>query len=179
MMATNAGNKIEEYLEATGHIGRPMDGGIEALWKRIEDEGNGLIKPIRLPWPDANKSLGHGLTPGEVTIIAGSAGVAKSYLLLNILRYAGENGVRWRLLPMEDDAGRWIQRMLAVHCCQWELIGQPGNDTPEEMRRVADVKLAALEKHKELVAQWYENIFQNPRLPVADGSGKLVVHDVR
>jgi hypothetical protein len=177
---TNAGNKMKEYLEATAHIGRPMDGGIEALWERIEDEGNGLIKPIRLPWPDTNRSLGHGLTPGEVTIIAGSAGVAKSYLLLNILRYAGgENGVhRWKLLPMEDDAGRWIQRMLAVHCCSWAIVAQPENDTREEMRRVADVKLAALEKHKELVAQWKMSIFENPRLPVADGSGKLAVHDV-
>jgi hypothetical protein len=115
-----------------------------------------------------------------VTIIAGSAGVAKSYLLLNMLRFAGKNGVRWRLLPMEDDAGRWIQRMLAVHCCNWRLVMQSESDTPEEMRRVADLKLAALEEHKALVAEWSENIFENPRLPVADDNrtGKLVAQDV-
>jgi hypothetical protein len=79
---------------------------------------------------------------------------------------------------MEDDAGRWIQRMLAVHLASWAMVAQPEDDREETRRRVADMKLAALEENKLLVAQWHENIFENPRLPVGDGSGALVTRDV-
>jgi hypothetical protein len=135
--------QMQEFLKAS-HVGRPPDGGIDALRERLEAEGDGRIKPIRLPWPEVNRSMGFGLTPGQVTIVAGSAGVSKSWLLLNAFYHAGENGVRWRLLPMEDDAGRWIQRMLAIHCCQWRLVGQSEDDRPETLRRDADEKLAML-----------------------------------
>jgi hypothetical protein len=169
--------KMQDFLKAS-HIGRHMDGGVDALRQRIEAEGDGRIKPIRLPWPDTNRSLGHGLTPGEVTIIAGSAGVAKSYLLLNILRHAGENGVRWRLLPMEDSGDRWVLRMLAAHCCQWRLVAQSEDDRPETLRRDADEKLAMLREHEAIVKQWGEAIFENPRRPVDNGAGGLTVRDV-
>lgn len=170
----------EEMAEqlAASYIGRQADGGIDALRERIQAEGDGRIKPIRLPWREVDKALGYGLTPGQVSIIAGSAGVAKSYLVLNILRYAGEKGFRWRLLPLEDDAGRWIQRMLAVKLTAWWMVAQPENDSEEESRRVAGMKLAALEENREYVAELYERIFENPRLPVDDGSGGKVVRDV-
>ena len=169
--------EMQDYMD-TAHIGRQADGGVAALYDRIVAEGDGRIKPVPVPWYLTNQSLGYGLTPGQVTIVAGSAGVAKSYLLLNILRHAGEKGFRWRLLPLEDDAGRWIQRMLAVHLSSWAMVAQPENDREETRRQVADRKLAALEENKLLVAQWYENIFENPRLPVDDGSGVLVTRDV-
>jgi hypothetical protein len=165
------------YLE-TSHIGRQAEGGVDALRDRIAAEGDGRIVPVRVPWQCFNQSLGYGLTPGQVTIIAGSAGVAKSYLLLNLLRHAGETGFRWRLLPLEDDAGRWIQRMLAVHLASWAMVAQPEDDREETRQQVAARKLAALENNKELVVQWYENIFENPRLPVADASGAMVARDV-
>jgi hypothetical protein len=168
--------EMQTYLAS--HVGKPPDGGIDALRERIEAEGDGRIRPVRVPWKDLNQALGHGLRPGEVSVVAGNAGTAKSYCTLNILLAAGRAGRRWRLLPLEDDATRWIQRMLAVHCCAWNLVAQPADDSPEEMRRVADLKLAALNEHQELVAQWHECIFENPRLPVDNGSGALAVRDV-
>lgn len=169
--------EMRDYL-ATAHIGRQAEGGIDALRNRIQAEGDGRIKPIRLPWKYTDEALGFGLTPGQVTIIAGSAGVAKSYLLLNILRHAGEKGSRWRLLPLEDDAGRWIQRMLAVHLSSWAMVAQPDDDCEETRRQVAERKLTALDDNKLLVEQWCESIFENPRLPVDDGLGGLVTRDV-
>jgi hypothetical protein len=174
---------IKSYLTmrdflATGYIGRQADGGIEAIRRRIEAEGDGRVKPIRVPWRDTNKALGHGLTPGQTSIVVGSAGAAKSYLTLNILLAAGRSGLRWKLLPTEDDGGRWIQRALAVHCCDWSLVAQPANDTEDERRRLADAKLAALDGNPELVAELYESILENPRLPIDDGNGGKTVPDL-
>ncbi len=169
--------EMRDYM-AAGYIGRPADGGVGALYGRIAAEGDGRIQPIRVPWSETNKALGYGLTPGQVSIIVGSAGAAKSYLLLNILRHAGQAGRRWRLLPLEDDAGRWIQRLLAVHTSSWAMVAQPEDDREETRRQVADRKLAALDEHRDLVAEWYGSIFENPRLPVADASGALVARDV-
>lgn len=169
--------EMRDYM-ATGHIGRAADGGVDALRARIEAEGDGRIKPIRLPWRDADRALGFGFTPGQVTIIAGSAGVAKSYLVLNILDHAEQRGVNWRLLPLEDDGSRWIQRMLAVHLGQWSLVAQPENDGEEARRFAAATKLRALEDNHEYVAMLYERIFENPRLPMDDGTGNMVTRDV-
>ncbi len=174
---------VEPYREmrnllATAYIGRQADGGLDALRERIEAEGDGRIRPIRIPWRDANQALGFGLIPGQVTILAGSAGAAKSYLALNLLLAAGRAGFRWRLLPTEDEAGRWIQRALAVHCCRWSLIQQPRDDSAEERRRLADAKLAALEENSDLVDELYENILENPRLPIDDGDGRKKVPDL-
>ena len=169
--------EVQAYLEAS-HIGRQADGGLRALQERIEAEGDGRIKAVRLPWREADKAVGFGLTPGQVTIIAGSAGVAKSYLVLNILRHAGQRGIRWHLLPLEDDAGRWVQRMLAVHVGSWAMVAQPEDDREETRRRVADRKLSALKEHKDYVADLYQSIFENPRLPVTDDSGAMEVRDV-
>jgi hypothetical protein len=168
--------EMQTYLAS--HVGKPPDGGIDALRERIEAEGDGRIKPIRLPWPDTNQAIGFGLAPGQVTIIAGSAGVAKSYCTLNILLAAGRAGRRWRLLPLEDSGDRWLQRLLAVHCSSWAIVAQAENDTPEEMRRVADLKLSALREHEALVEQWYEAVCENPRRPVDNGARGLTVRDV-
>lgn len=175
---------IEPYREmqnvlATAYIGRQADGGLDALRERIRAEGDGRVRAIRAPWQETNKALGYGLTPGQATIVAGSAGVAKSYLILNLLLAAGRAGFHWRLLPTEDDAGRWIQRALAVHCCQWSLIAQPKDDGAEERQRIADVKLAAMDANREVLAGLYESILENPRLPIDDGNGGKKVPDLR
>lgn len=174
---------IEPYREmrdflATAYIGRPADGGLDALRERIRAEGDGRIRAIRAPWQETNKALGFGLTPGQATIVAGSAGVAKSYLILNILLAAGRAGFHWRLLPTEDDAGRWIQRALAVHCCQWSLVSQPKNDSAEERQRIAHSKLKAMDENPEVLAELHESILENPRLPIDDGNGGKTVPDL-
>lgn len=174
---------LEPYREIqgvldTGYIGRPADGGIDALRARIQAEGDGAIKPIRVPWYETNRALGYGLTSGQVTVIVGSAGAAKSYLTLSILLAAGRAGLRWNLLPTEDDGGRWLQRALAVHCCSWGLVAQSASDNEEERRRTADRKLAALNDNAELVAELADNIFENPRLPTPGSNGGMKVPDL-
>lgn len=168
---------IQDTLN-TAYIGRPADGGIEALRAHIQAEGDGTIKPIRVPWHETNAALGYGLLGGDVSIVVGSAGAAKSYLTLNILLAAGRAGLRWKLLPTEDSASRWILRALAVHCCNWGLVAQSEHDSAEERRRTADRKLAALDSNAEIVDELYENIFENPRLPIPDGNGGVNVPDL-
>lgn len=158
-------------LLSAAHIGRAAAGGVDGLLQRLENEGAGVIRPIRLPWRKTDKALGFGLTPGQVTIIAGAAGAAKSYLLLNILRHASTGGARWRLLPLEDDAGRWIQRMLAVYMGSWDMVAQPGSDDESERRRLADFKLNAVRNNPQLVKNLHHFIYENPRLPVTDAGG--------
>jgi hypothetical protein len=160
------------------HIGRPAAGGIGALRKRLEMERDGAIRLIPPPWRGLRAALGGGFLPGNVTIIIGSAGVAKSYALLNVLLHAGQFGFSWRLIPLEDDAGRGIQRMLAVKLCDWGLVAQPLTDSEAERRRVADAKLAVLETNREFVAELYERIYENPWLPIDDGSGRKISRPV-
>lgn len=169
--------EMQSFLE-TSHIGRLADGGVEALCQRLEDEGSGAIRAIQIPWRQTHKSVGYGFAPGQVSFLAGTSGGAKSYWVLNLLRNAWQQGVRWQLLPLEDDAGRWIQRMIAVHTCSWAMVMQPKEDTPEERRRSADAKLAALNEHRDFVDEMYQRIAENPRLPVDDGTGGMVSKDV-
>ena len=163
---------------STAYIGRHADGGLEAIRERIQAESEGRIKPIRLPWRETNKSLGYGLTPGQTSLVVGSAGAAKSYLTINILLEAGRAGFTWKLLPTEDNAGRWIQRALAVRCGEWRLIAQPESDSAEDRKRIGDAQLMAMDANPELTKELYANIYENPRLPIDDGNGGKTVPDL-
>lgn len=55
---------------------------------------------------------------------------------------------------------------------------QPQNDTPEERRRVADAKIAVLDAHQDFLHELHDRIAENPRLPLDDGTGKMVSKDV-
>ncbi len=160
------------------HIGRRDRGGIETLKKRLEDEGSGRIKNIQVPWKQLNRSLGNGLGHGKISILVGAGGVAKSWLALNILIHAGKQGLRWRLLPLEDSADQWVQRALAVVTEQWWVVENPKGDSAEERGNLADRKRRLVEENAPLVDYLFANIHQNPWLPVEDSSGVMQVHPV-
>lgn len=167
-----------QRLMDTGHVGRSMDGGIDALYRRLNDEGNGAIRAIPFPWRQTHAASGYGFAPGQSSILAGTAGVSKSYFMLNVLLHAWKQGIRWKLLPLEDDAGRWIQRMFAVFTCSWSMVMQPKIDTPEERQRVAEAKIAVLDANQDLLRDLHDCILENPRMPVIDSTGNTISNDV-
>lgn len=167
-----------ERFAAASHIGRLAEGGAGAFVRRIEKEKDGTIRAVRLPWRHFDRAIGNGLIPGQVTILAGPAGVAKSYMLLNMLRYASFQNAEWRLLPLEDDAGWWMQRMLAVCTGSWNMVAQPAGDTGDERRVVAERKIAVARANPELVESLHARIYENPRLPVRGEDGTLRARSV-
>ena len=176
-------HEMEHYgfaaAAGTTHIGRAAVGGVDALVSRLEKEGSGELSAVRLPWRTLDRALGNGLAPGQVTVLAGAAGAAKSYLLLNLLHHAASQEKEWRLLPLEDDAGWWVQRMLAVSTGSWEMVARPSGDSGEERRLLAGRKLTVARANPNLMRYLYRCIYENPRLPIDNGTGSLVVPEVR
>jgi hypothetical protein len=72
-------------LAETGHIGRPIDGGIAGYEARLQADLAGENTPILLPWTSLSFGVGD-LWRGLMTILFGLPGHAKSWLLLNIRR---------------------------------------------------------------------------------------------
>ncbi|MCD8351123.1 MAG: AAA family ATPase [Planctomycetaceae bacterium] len=161
--------------ETWNPVGREPDGTPSALRRKLEQEAEGRNPNLPLPWPVLNLGVGNGLAPGNITVVAGPPGGAKSYFLLNLLLHLTTLGHPWRLLPLEDEAQAWAMRFLAVRERSWGLVSRPC--TPVEAEHLGRTKLDALDRHADLVSDLYRRVAENPRLPVTVG-GRRVVYDV-
>lgn len=149
-------------------VGRKPDTQPEDLFNRVRDERDGVIKPIRLPWWQLNKGIGYGLLPGNLTVIAGPPGVAKSYFVLNAILAAHDAGFTWRHLPLEDDAQTWVMKFIAVLSNDWKLLAQPERDEQEERFHLGQHKEAVLARHQDFIEQLYDRyVAENPRVPIS------------
>lgn len=165
-------------MKASIYVGREPDGYPNALRQRLMDERDGLIQTIALPWVELNHGIGNGFAPGNVTVVAGPPGAAKSYFILNLLLAAGVQGVRWRLLPLEDDAQTWILKCLAVREGSWRVVARPEAGDATGRQELGEYKLNVFEEHHDLVSHLYSRVAENPRLPL-ELLGNTVVLDVR
>jgi replicative DNA helicase len=68
---------------------------------------------LRTSLETLNPHLGEMLTPGTVTVVAGSSGVAKTTLLSQLAVEFAEGGAPVMLASMEDDGPDVVKRMLA------------------------------------------------------------------
>lgn len=152
-------------------IGRGPDGTLEDLKSSFIAERDGLVQPLRIPYPQLNMCMGHGLSAGEVTLMTGPPGTAKSYFVLNLLLAAREANFNPFLFPFEDSAEIWLKKILGVRVGKWDIVSVPDEDSKHEWQRVGNIKLNALKKHREFLEYWHANcIAENPRLPlIVDG----------
>lgn len=156
-------------------VGRPAAEGLAGLSRRLDEEIDGFLSAIALPWRSATIGLGGGLAPGQMTVLAGPPGVSKSYMALNILLAAEQAGVRWRLLPLEDDATTWTMKSLAVAEADWRLVAQMPGDDEDTRRDLGRLKLDGVGRHARLAAHLlHERIAENPRVPLTTPLGTVV-----
>lgn len=100
---------------------------------------------------------------GNVLVLAGAPGASKSYWALNFCLHAGRKGFHWRYLPLEDSAGRWIEKAMAAHFGDWRVVGNPEEDTAEARKRLAEYKKTRLASERDLLTSLWEHVCENPR----------------
>lgn len=147
-------------------VGRKTNATPVTIRQRIREEGEGVIKPIMLPWPALNKMVGNGLKPGCVTILAGSPGASKSFAALNIALCCMSQDRNWKYLPIEDEAMDWIFKAIAIYLEDWQMIAAPSSTTASAMMELARHKLRKIDMNHSFAELLPEHILENPRLPV-------------
>lgn len=139
------------------------------LGDRIEDAIAGRL--VSLPWPwESVSTLTNALLPGAITLVVGSPGASKSFMLLQSALFWQDRGIKVALYELEEDLPFWLNRALAlVAQCgavtdpNW--INQHADDTREmfikskpTLDRLAEVITCAPEKGCSLpeLADWIE-----------------------
>jgi len=144
-------------------VGERRDDGFAAILRRIDAVECGDAAPLPLPWPRLNALVGGGLRRGEVTLLAGSPGSAKSLFLLRLLLHLHKAGTPWSLLPLEDDHSWAVQRFWALLTNRWDCLTLQAD-------RTAELREWALDAG-EVLSAISEHIAGNPRLPSPDRAG--------
>ena len=96
----------------------------------------GKLVSVPWPWPSVG-ALTQSLMPGAITLLVGSPGASKSFLILQAVLHWLEEGHRCALLELEEGADFWLCRALA-------LVAECGSLTdpawiaahPDEARRL-------------------------------------------
>jgi len=82
------------------------------LKNRLDRIKDGRLAAIPWPWPGVTR-LCPSLTPGAVTVLAGSPGASKSFGVLQCLSFWIERGYEVALFALEGTRAQHLQRMLA------------------------------------------------------------------
>ncbi len=73
----------------------------------------GKIKSLPLPWPSVDRST-QALAPGTVSLLVGTPGATKSWLVLQSIVLWHREGIPFAALELEQDHTFWIKRILAL-----------------------------------------------------------------
>jgi hypothetical protein len=105
-----------------GAIGRAVEvRPSDALRTRIEDTIAGRHQAAPWPW-SATSRLTQSLRPGAITLLAGNPGSGKSFFLLQACLEWLRDGLPIALLELEEGAGFWLSRALAVESGNSDLL---------------------------------------------------------
>ena len=80
--------------------------------QRIEDIIHGKFNVVSLPWQSLS-SLTNAIMPGTVTLICGSPGASKSFMLLQSVTHWKENNIKACIYELEEDKEFHLMRTLA------------------------------------------------------------------
>ncbi len=80
--------------------------------ERIEDIISGRLEAVSLPW-QVLSNLSNAIMPGTVTLICGSPGASKSFMLLQALAHWLEKNIRACVFELEEDREFHLMRVLA------------------------------------------------------------------
>jgi len=163
---------LREYIEGLAAKTPPIGDGLAEVRAEIEAEARGERRPIPLPFASRLCRLARPTVSGNVLVVAGSPGTAKSFLALNMLVAAVDAGMSASYLPLESDRAFHLRRLAAVLDRSWDALADPLKDphAPELAR-------AALERCEKRLADLQNSILENPCRPVREGD-KLVVPEV-
>ncbi|MEN6336479.1 MAG: AAA family ATPase [Phycisphaerales bacterium] len=115
----------------------------------------GELRRVPLPWRELDR-LTWALLPGRVTILAGSKGAAKSFLLLACVRSWLDAGERVAMMLMEGSREEYLDRALA------QLSGVADVTDPEWQREHPDEVRTATDQYAEELARLNASITRSP-----------------
>lgn len=125
------------------------------LRDRIEDMASGKWSDVPWPWPKLT-ALSRALLPQTVTILCGSPGAAKSFLVLRAMVDWFEADVSVAYLALEEDRTYHLDRVLAVREGNIELLN------PDSVRANPQVKRDAYERQRGFLDRFGRRIWDAP-----------------
>jgi KaiC/GvpD/RAD55 family RecA-like ATPase/5S rRNA maturation endonuclease (ribonuclease M5) len=111
-----------------------------ALHARMDDAFAGKLQAVPWPWASVG-GLTNALLPGAMTMLVGGPGASKSFLLMQGVLWWQQHGYRVALMELEESAGYWQQRALAL------LAGHSGLMDPAWLASHADEARGLMAKH--------------------------------
>lgn len=162
-------------------ISAPPKGASAAVLERLAKIVSGEYANAPWPWPSVTK-LTQSLLPGAITLICGTPGVSKSFLVLNAAAGWLEMGVPFSVFMLEEDHTYHCQRFLAIASSKsnmtdldWVKANGPGAidmgkthaaavDALGERLYAAPDNIIGLDA----LADWYESVAATSRVVVID-----------
>lgn len=135
--------------------GVPM-GKTKSLRDHFNRVADGTEKLIDWPWPILTRQT-CALLPGTVTVICGSPGASKSYMLLQALRFWCKAGIKCAALMLEDGATYHLKRALAQESETSDLMNF------NWMRDNSDSAFEKLKRHEDFLETFSEFLFEPPK----------------
>ncbi len=125
------------------------------LRDRIEDTISGKWSDVPWPWRQLTK-LSRALLPQTVTVLCGTPGAAKSFVVFHSLLAWFEAGIPIACLALEEDRTYHLQRVLAIREHSIELLD------PELVKSRPDAAREAYERHRSFLDAFGKRIWDAP-----------------
>jgi len=104
----------------------------DKLKARIAENIAGLRRPVEWPWPCLSR-LARAFVPHTVTLLCGTPGSTKSFLLLEACAFWHEQGIKTAVYCLEEDLPYQLARVLAQRCSNANLTKEEWQEQhPEE-----------------------------------------------
>lgn len=129
------------------------------LRDRIEDTISGKWVDVAWPWPSLTR-LSRALLPQTVTVLCGTPGAAKSFLVFESLGEWFSAGIPVACLALEEDRTYHLQRVLAIR------EGNVGLLDPDWQKTNADDTRAAYARHQSYLDRFGKRIWDAPLEPM-------------
>jgi len=129
-------DKAQIQQELRGIIDNAKPHGIAAnIAEHYESAIRGEIRAVQWPWPTLSY-YSKALLPGTVTLLCGSAGASKSFMLLQALAYWHENGIKIVCFQLEEHRDFHLVRALAQKADNADLTDPDwARENPESARQ--------------------------------------------
>jgi hypothetical protein len=135
------GSKLKEDRQKAAFKPATAPKPAQQLHELLEATIDGRRQAIAWPWPWLSK-LTKSLLPGTVTLLCGTIGASKSFMLLQAFAYWFTEGVQVALFELEENVEYHLQRILAQ---QAENANLTDPDWPKDN---ADETRQALTEHQ-------------------------------
>ncbi len=141
-------NPLEIRAELAKALSRAKPRGpVSALGQEIDRIIAGERRIIQTPWDNLDH-LARPLLPGTVCVLAGNPSASKSFLVLQILSHALDNGIPATAFELEESREHYLFRLLAQKSGDARMTNSEWIEANPELARKAQTQWA----------DWLENI---------------------